>query len=437
MGDDLGNFVVNHDFVGLGARGIGWAFTTKTLGVYQPLSWLVLEAQRSLFALDPRGYHIVSLLLHGINCAILYFLVLALLQSTGSKRLQTGRWQNLTSAFAVALFAVHPLRAEVVVWVSCQPYLVCAFFLLLSAYVYLKQGKNWLRASLALFLMALLSKAVALMFPILLILMDIYPLQRVRSTWKEKWKEKLPFLTLTVLFMGISFWARSGFGGAGKEYGLVAKITTACYGITFFLWKSVVPSGLAGFYPMPSQSELLSSRLSYLPIGIVLAITGFLIYYRRRFFVAALVWAGYIAFLLPNLGLFSFSNSITADRYSYAATLGWAALIAAGLGLRFPERWQKIFHRLLPPTMVCVISVLFLLSWRQDETWKDNVAFWTHVFNHGGEKSDLANFQLGLALAIEGKAGVVALHQSLTRAESECGRKGQALERCGYRLERE
>ena len=82
VGDDLGNFVVNTDFVGLGARGIGWAFTTKTLGVYQPLSWLVLEAQRSVFDLNPIGYHIVSLFFHAMDCALLYFFVLTLLQAT-------------------------------------------------------------------------------------------------------------------------------------------------------------------------------------------------------------------------------------------------------------------------------------------------------------------------------------------------------------------
>ena len=405
VGDDLGNFVVNTDFVGLGAKGIGWAFTTKTVGVYQPLSWLVLEAQRSVFDLNPHGYHVVSLFFHAMNCALLYFLVLTLLQLSGSEKLQSGRWRNLTAAFAVALFAVHPLRTEVVAWVSCQPYLVCGFFLLLSALSYLRYGvekaksRRWLAASLAFFFAALLSKAVALMFPALLILLDIYPLRRTGRAWKEK----IPFIALTLVFAKISFWARIGYGGAGIEYGLVAKIAIACHCISFFLWKSLSPTGLAGFYPMPSEGELLSNVLAFVPVAVVSLLSLLAIYYRHRFTAAALVWAGYIAFLFPNLGLFSFSNSVTADRYSYAGTMGWVVLTAAALCFRLPELWQKRVQRLFPSAGLCLLAALFFLSWRQVKTWRNNETFWTHVYHHGGENSDLANYHLGVALANAGK----------------------------------
>ena len=186
-------------------------------------------------------------------------------------------------------------------------------------------------------------------------------------------------------------------------YGLIAKIAIACHCITFFLWKSLFPTGLAGFYPMPSESELLSNPLSFAPVAAVVMVSLFLIYYRRRFKAAALVWAGYLAFLFPNLGLFSFSNSVTADRYSYVGTLGWVVLTAAALSFRVPEHWRKRIHRLFPPVALCLLAVLFSLSWRQAKTWRNNETFWTHIYHHGGENSDLANYHLGLALAKAGK----------------------------------
>jgi hypothetical protein len=185
--DDDHNFIENPYFRGFGLQHIAWAWTTFRLGVYQPLSWMLLEAEYSVWDLGPRGYHAASLVLHTLNTTLLDALVLAVLHRAvpdlGPRDRAT---LHIAAAVAVALFAVHPLRTEVVVWVSCQPYLPCAFFMMLSVMAYLRSGgdgrpggRRWLAASYALALAALLSKAVAIMLPAILLVLDIDPQRRL------------------------------------------------------------------------------------------------------------------------------------------------------------------------------------------------------------------------------------------------------------------
>src|SRR5262249_46451420 len=157
------------------------------LGVYQPLSWLLLEAEYAAGGLDPSAYHLTSLALYAVDTAVLYALVVALLARASPGLTDRERSRLHASAgLAVAPFAVHPLRTEVVAWVSCQPYLPCALFLMLSVLAYLRANDpgvvgrgRWLAASYALGVAALLSKAVAVTLPAVLLILDVYPLGRL------------------------------------------------------------------------------------------------------------------------------------------------------------------------------------------------------------------------------------------------------------------
>ena len=129
--DDDENFIDNAWFRGLGLSQIRWAWTTFLLGVYQPLAWMLLELEYVLAGLDPRGYHLVSIGLHAAVAVALFALIVAILRRCDWLANQTGRSEihfQLAAALAAALFAVHPLRVEVVAWASCQPYLPCACF---------------------------------------------------------------------------------------------------------------------------------------------------------------------------------------------------------------------------------------------------------------------------------------------------------------------
>ena len=169
--DDEKNIILNPYFQGWGWTYFRWAWTTFLLGVYQPLAWLLLEAQYFLWQLDPQGYHLVSLLLHSVNAVLLYTLTLMLMRRGDPRSCQLfPRASAAAAAAAAVLFAVHPMRTEVVAWVSSQPYLPCATFCLLSLLAYLRAfpamsvgdgpHRGWLLASIGLFAAALLCKAM-------------------------------------------------------------------------------------------------------------------------------------------------------------------------------------------------------------------------------------------------------------------------------------
>ncbi len=187
--DDDPNFCDNPYFRGLGAAQVKWAWTTFWVGVYQPLAWLLFEVQYSLCELDPWGYHLTSVLLQVANAVVLYVLAVSLLVRCRTDACLESPWTcSLSAGLATALFAVHPLRVEAVAWASCQPYLPCALFSMLSVLAYLRAFPkdssprwSWLVGSFFLFVAALLFKAVAVSLPAVLLILDVYPLRRCRT----------------------------------------------------------------------------------------------------------------------------------------------------------------------------------------------------------------------------------------------------------------
>ncbi len=218
--DDIPNFLGNPYFHGLGAAQVKWAWTTFWLGVYQPLAWLLFEAQYVFCQLDPRGYHLTSLLLQVANAVVLYVLTVALLVRCRTDSCLESPWTCCLSAgLATALFAVHPLRVEAVAWASCQPYLPCILFSMLAVLAYLRAFPmdssprwGWLVGSFLLFVAALLFKALAVSLPAVLLILDVYPLRRFRDgtgRWfgasaRRALLEKVPFVMVSLLFMGLT-----------------------------------------------------------------------------------------------------------------------------------------------------------------------------------------------------------------------------------------
>ena len=223
--DDSQNFLDNPFYRGLGVAQLKWAWTTFRLGVYQPLAWLLFELQYVFWKLDPRGYHLSSLILHAVNAVVLYVLALTVLVRCQPDSLVRSPWSCcLGAGLATALFAVHPLRVEVVAWASCQPYLPCALFSMLAVLAYLhasginssRRRWGWLAGSFALFVAALLSHAVAVGLPAVLLILDVYPLRRLGygpGRWfgpaaRQVWCEKAPFVIVSLVFMSVAIAAR-------------------------------------------------------------------------------------------------------------------------------------------------------------------------------------------------------------------------------------
>jgi Flp pilus assembly protein TadD len=419
--DDDRNFLDNPGYRGLGWRQIRWAWTTFLVGVYQPLAWMILEAEYALWGLRPRGYHLTSLVLHAVNTVVLFALTVALLMRCRAGDEREDRQAVLLGAgLAVALFAVHPLRVEAVAWVSCQPYLPCALFAMLTVLAYLRASREgpparwgWLAGSLVLFAAALLSKAVAVSLPAVLLILDVYPLRRLGGgpgRWagpeaRKVWWEKVPFAALSLIFMGIAVVARKYNRTLVpvQLWGVSSRVAQACYGIWFYIIKTVLPTDLMGYYPLPERMDWLDPPF-LLRLLATLGVSVGLFLLRRRWPGLLAAWLSYLAILAPNLGLLRYGTQLAGDRYSYVATMGLLVAMAWGLSrlLREGRRARPVGVATIAACLGAIAASI-VLSRAQCRTWRTSESLWTHALAHGADRSELAHFNLGVELGAQGR----------------------------------
>ena len=212
--DDATNFLKNPHFRGLGWQQLRWMFTTFLLGPYQPLSWVTLGLDYLIWGMNPFGYHLTNLILHAANALVFYYLARRLLSMTLAAAHEEFSLQ-FGASLAALFFALHPLRVESVAWVTERRDVLSGLFFLLTLWCYVNMAqaatasgyKKWLSATLALYVLSLLSKATALTLPVVLLVLDVYPLRRMGGEVREwfaqaahkVWLEKLPFVLLAAL----------------------------------------------------------------------------------------------------------------------------------------------------------------------------------------------------------------------------------------------
>jgi protein O-mannosyl-transferase len=409
--DDDQNFLDNPFYRGLGAPEIKWAWTTFRLGVYQPLAWMLFEAQYVFWKLDSPGYHVTSVILHVANAIVLYMLTVALLV-----RCQTDSWRkcpwtcSLGAGLATALFMAHPLRVEAVAWASCQPYLPCALFSMLAVLAYLRAFEisscprwRWLVAAFALFVMALLSHAVAVSLPAVLLILDVYPLQRFGNGpgWfgvpaRKAWREKVPFILASLIFVGLAVAARRRDVFTIERPDASARIAQACYATWFYVVKTLLPLDLAVVYPLPREIDWLALPFILSILATVsVSVGAFLL--RRRWPGLLASWMSYLVILAPNSGIIRDNDRIAADRYSYMAMLGWVMAVAfclCRLGQTSSRRRGSM--GMIVALGLAVLAGLILMSRDQCQTWRDSRTLWTHALAHGAGLSSRAHCGVGL-----------------------------------------
>jgi tetratricopeptide (TPR) repeat protein len=422
--DDTGMLLENERYRGFGWTQLRWMFTAYHMGHYHPLTWVTLSVDYLLWRMEPFGYHLTNLLLHAANAVLFYFLTLRLLSLVLLSSHQAGDLaRRMAAGFAALIFAAHPLRVESVAWATERRDVLSGFFFLWSLLCYLRANEvavtgstrlRWLVAAAVVYGLSLLSKAVGITLPLILLVLDVYPLRRLRGgpgKWlgpdaRRVWWEKIPFLLLAVAFGIIALLAQREFGALKplERYGAAQRIAQTFYGIVFYLWKTVLPAGLSPIYEIPADFDALAWRF-ILSAVVALAISGCLVAMRRRWPAGLVVWICYLVVLSPVLGIAQSGPQFVADRYSYLSCLGWAVLAGAGLLCV----WQASSGAELPRgkfflvSGVATVTLLGLggLTWRQAQVWRDSETLWRHVLATGQE-SKFAHNNLGLIQASRG-----------------------------------
>jgi Tfp pilus assembly protein PilF len=386
--DDPYYFQSNANYRGLTLAHLRWMFTTLYMSHYQPLSWLTHALVYAVWGLDPFGYHLGNLLLHAANGVALYFLIVALLHRVPSGPPPTLVRAQVAAGAGALFFVLHPLRVEVVAWATERQEVLCALFFLLSILAYLRvpEGWRWYVLSVICFAGSLLSKAAGIMLPVVLLILDVYPLRRLAAAERGQRAavliEKLPFVALSVAAAGLVYAAKSAHTMVAPlaEHGIVQRLAQAAYGLIFYIWKTVVPLALSPLYPLPHP--LVPTQPIYvMAMLLVVSITAGLVLLRRRWPWALATWACYATIVFPVLGVVQAGPQIAADRYTYLASLPWSVLIAAGLAQPH-VLWVHPQDRLRPAAMAGVTAVLLFLGVRthvQSAVWHDSLTLWTHA----------------------------------------------------------
>lgn len=455
--DDDQVFLDQVSWRGLGPAQLAWMFTTYHMGHYRPIAWLTHGVDYSLWGLRPMGFHLVSILLHA-GTAIAFLLVTRRLLRIALGPGSSDAALRLGSVGAALLFAVHPLRVEPVTWLSARADVLSGLLALLSVLAYLRAcdsppARRWYWGSVGLFALALLSKASVMTLPLVLLVLDVYPLRRfgfAPATWlgaaaRRVWLEKAPFLALAVVAAAVAVLARLEFGSVRglEEFTATERMTALLYGLALYAGKTVFPVGLS---PLYDYRSVLGAGAWPLALGA--AVTGSLtlvaLVKRRAWPGFAAAWASSLVILLPVSGLVQSGPQIAADRYTYLAGLGWAVLAGAGISWCADCWWRGAPRAAagasaIVGTALVVVALVALTAW-QTLVWQDSVTLWRQAARLD-PGSAIAHVNLATAVwpedpgqalvhyarAVELAPGLAVARQGLAFALSLAGRDAEAL----------
>ncbi len=407
----------------LDADSLHWMFTTSYAGHFQPLTWLTYSFDWAIWGRNAFGYHLTNVLLHALTALAVCFLARRLMTCA----CQNGRWSDflapvqscdrslvLCSTLAAALFAIHPLRAESVAWLSERRDVLSGFFLVTAVVAYLRfaasseKPRLWYGVALALQFLSLLAKATAATLPLVLLVLDFYPLRRLRHRGSRFGKrlptlllEKTPFFALAILGGGRAWLAQSDAGAMYplSEYDLSSRFAQACYGFVFYLGKTIWPANLGPLYPLPPREILFGPMLYASAAAVTLIVILAFVLRRRMPAVAASVMA-YAVIVAPVLGFFQSGPQLVADRYSYLSCIGFAMLPPAALHAWLRRSDALVRTRALGIVVVTasVLTGLFHATAAQANIWSSSLHLWARGVEVSPESSIAnANYADGLA----------------------------------------
>ncbi|HRT06277.1 MAG TPA: hypothetical protein P5204_11330 [Kiritimatiellia bacterium] len=347
---------------GLTKAGLRWAFTTTHMYNWHPLTWLAHMADAELYGLNPAGHHLSSLLLHAANAILLFFF---LRRATAS---------GPAALAAAALWAVHPLRAESVVWISERKDVLAAFFGLLALLAYVRPaGRGRLLGTAVAFAASLLAKPAWVTLPCLLLLLDAWPLGRWPRT--PAWKlvlEKAPLWLLAAGSCAMTLAAQSA-GGAVKSFAALpagARLANAATATVQYLRALIWPVDLAVYYPFPAGGASWTAAIG--AAVLLAALTALAVAAARRAPWGLVGWLWFLGALVPMIGLVQVGGQAWADRYSYLPHIG-LALALAGSAAKIADR------RIWPAVAGLLVVMLAWLSRAQTAVWRDTETLFRHA----------------------------------------------------------
>jgi tetratricopeptide (TPR) repeat protein len=387
-----------HVLAGLTWQGIWWALTTSHSPYWHPLTWLSHMTDVELFGLNAGAHHMVSVAIHALNALLLFALLRSATRSL---------WR---SALVAAIFAVHPLHVESVAWIAERKDVLSVLFSLLALRVYVAYVHSGIRACfwavVALFVAAVMCKPMAVTLPLVILLLDFWPLGRFghmpagipangpRSGTRAVWLEKLPLLMVAGVVSAATVLVQWKVGAVAQldVFPLPSRLANAVVSYGAYLGSALWPVHLSAFYPWPPEVEWSRVLIS---AAVLVTVTLAAVVTRRRHPFVLVGWLWFLVTLAPVIGLIQVGEQARADRFMYFPLVGLSIIAAWGCDA-IASRVSGKFRMTIPVVATSALLACIVTSRIQAGYWRDDVTLWSHAAKVT-ESNYLAHDLLGLA----------------------------------------
>jgi Flp pilus assembly protein TadD len=337
---------------------------------YQPVTIFSYSLEYHFFKLNPFNYHLTNLILHLLNCLLVFWVIYAL----------SGKIS--VAGLTALLFGIHPLQVESVAWISERKNLLYAFFFLgamVSYLYYLKkdQAKKYYFLCLFLFILSLLSKSMALTLPLVLLLLDYFTSRKINPA---AWIEKIPYFFLSLVCGLVALFAGSSLKAFDykSSYGFFTRLMGISRDIIFYLHKLLFPHQLSLLYPYAE----IKPNLLYLYYFMAVVILLIALILASRYTKKVILGSGlFLLMVFPAIRFLPLEGTLTADRYVYLPSIGIFYLLAEGcLWLyRRKTKYYRLIRAFLISGLVIIAVLLSVLTWQRCRIWKDPLSLWNDV----------------------------------------------------------
>ncbi|MFK7905832.1 MAG: tetratricopeptide repeat protein [Chitinophagales bacterium] len=359
---------------GFGIQNLKAMFTQPIGGNYHPITMLSLAVNYQFSGIEPFGYHLTNLLLHLLNVGLVFYFVWLL--SKGKK------WV----AFAAAiLFGVHPMHVESVAWLAERKDVLYTFFFLLGLISYLrfrvKKESRLYAFTFLWFFLSILSKPAAVIFPVVLILLDYWRFEQSKSKskrwdWKKIILPKIPFFIVSLLMGLTTLYTQSPTAISDADtFGVFQKFSFVCYGFVMYVLKAIIPFQLSAFYAYPSLNSALPLVFKIMPIGAIAIIAG-IWYSWKHTKIVVLGMAFFFVNIVLVMQFISVGAAIMADRYTYVPYIGIFIIMGYGFDRLIKQKHTKTIAAAV--AAVYIIGLTFF-SFQRSKVWENDDTIWTDV----------------------------------------------------------
>jgi len=373
--DDNKYVTENPDIKSLNQENIKKIFASQYVAMYLPVTMLSYSLNYYFFDLNPRAYHTTDLIIHLLNCILVFYLFLLLSENT------------LSSFIIAILFGIHPLHVESVAWISERKDVLCCLFFLagLISYIHYKkrEKKIFYIISLIAFILSLMSKTMSITLPLLLILTDRFFYNKTGNSLVEK----IPFFLISALFGIIALFTQTEAMEKHSSFTFLDNLCIASYGILFYLYKMIWPLNLSAIYPYPEKTGyFLQTKFLISPLILIIpaATVIFSGKYTKKIIFGSLF---FLITILPVIKLVPIGDAMTADRYTYIPLLGIFYILGEGFYFFYSffnrnKQYEKTLKFSLVILLIAVILMLSGLTYSRCYIWRDSITLWSDVLKN-------------------------------------------------------